>query len=75
MSADHPVPPRQAGLLTLRDVANLLGVNERHVRRLVFERRIPYIKWGRLLRFDPVDIHSWIDASRCNVASSSRGSR
>jgi excisionase family DNA binding protein len=33
-------------LITLKQVAELLNVNERHVRRLVFERRIPYFKWG-----------------------------
>ena len=41
-----------------------LGVDVRHVRRLVHERRIPYIKWGHLLRFDPVDIAAWIDTYR-----------
>jgi excisionase family DNA binding protein len=38
-----------------------LGVQVRHVRRLVAERRIPYIKWGHLLRFDPADIETWLD--------------
>jgi len=44
------------------DVAELLGVEVRHVRRLVQERRIPYVKWGHLLRFDPVEIARWVDA-------------
>lgn len=61
----------QAALLRLPEVATLLGVNERHVRRLVFERRIPYIKWGRLIRFDPTDLRAWIDGARC--ASGHRG--
>jgi excisionase family DNA binding protein len=34
------------------------------VRRLVHERRIPYIKWGHLLRFDPSEIAAWIDTHR-----------
>lgn len=37
-------------------VATRLGVQVRHVRRLVAERRIPFIKWGHLLRFDPAEI-------------------
>ena len=45
-------------------VARRLGVQVRHVRRLVHERRIPYIKWGHLLRFDPADVDTWIDAAR-----------
>jgi excisionase family DNA binding protein len=51
-------------LLDLGEVAALLGVNERHVRRLVSERRIPFLKWGRLLRFDPVEIAIWLETTR-----------
>lgn len=51
-------------LLTIAEVADALGVDVRHVRRLVHERRIPYIKWGHLLRFDPADLAAWIDAYR-----------
>lgn len=51
-------------LIGIGDVAELLGVEVRHVRRLVHERRIPFIKWGHLLRFDPYDIAAWIDSHR-----------
>jgi excisionase family DNA binding protein len=51
-------------LIDLPAVAERLGVNHRHVRRLVAERRIPFIKWGHLLRFDPVEIEGWIDHAR-----------
>ena len=40
-------------LVGIAEVSDRLGVDIRHVRRLVHERRIPYIKWGHLLRFDP----------------------
>jgi excisionase family DNA binding protein len=53
-------------LMDLPAVAERLGVNERHIRRLVAERRIPFVKWGHLLRFDPVDIEAWIDRARQN---------
>ena len=59
--ADHQPLAR---LLTIAEVADALGVEIRHVRRLVHEKRIPYIKWGHLLRFDPTDITAWIDAYR-----------
>ena len=58
---DTPSLPR---LLDIDRVAELLGVNVRHVRRLVAERRIPFVKWGHLLRFDPNDLATWLDASR-----------
>jgi excisionase family DNA binding protein len=45
-------------------VARRLGVQVRHVRRLVAERRIPFIKWGHLLRFDPAEIDAWLDGAR-----------
>ncbi len=60
-SRDHP---RDDRLLTITEVADRLGVEVRHMRRLVHERRIPFIKWGHLLRFDPADINEWIDANR-----------
>jgi excisionase family DNA binding protein len=59
-------------LLTLKQVAELLNVNERHVRRLVFERRIPYFKWGHLLRFDPVELEQWLEQARIAADAHSR---
>lgn len=62
-TTDHDrneLPPR---LLDITTLADLLGVNTRHVRRLVAERRIPF-KWGHLIRFDLVQIREWIDAYR-----------
>jgi excisionase family DNA binding protein len=52
------------GLLTIVEVATAFGVDVRHVRRLVHERRIAYIKWGHLLRFDPREVAAWIDEHR-----------
>jgi len=59
----------EAKLVDIAWVARRLGVSERHVRRLVTERRIPYIKWGHLLRFDPDEIEAWIDKRRRQAAS------
>ena len=58
--------PRTA-LIDLPAVAERLGVNERHVRRLVAERRIPFLKWGHLLRFDPDEIDEWLERARVHV--------
>ena len=51
-------------LMHLPDVAARLGVNPRYVRRLVAERRIPFIKLGHLLRFDPAEVEAWLDGAR-----------
>lgn len=50
-------------LVDIPTLAEHLGVPEGHVRRLVHERRIPFIKWGRLVRFDVDDVDRWIAAS------------
>lgn len=57
-------PTEKAPLMTIAQVADRLGVDIRHVRRLVHERRIPFIKWGHLLRFEPADIEEWIEQAR-----------
>ena len=54
----------QTQLVDIEWVAGRLGVKVRHVRRLVADRRIPFVKWGHLLRFDPAEIEAWIDDSR-----------
>jgi excisionase family DNA binding protein len=47
-------------LVDITTIAAHLDVSVRHVRRLVAERRIPYVKWGNLLRFDPVAVADWL---------------
>ena len=59
-------------LLTIEDVAEHLGVTVRHVRRLVAERRIPFIKWGHLLRFDPSEIAEWLASRHVPTTSPTR---
>ena len=41
-----------------------LGVTRRHVQRLVAERRIPFLKIGRFVRFDPAELNVWLDQQR-----------
>ena len=51
-------------LLTIDQLAERLGVSIRHIRRLVAERRVPYLKVGWLVRFDPAEITAWLDGAR-----------
>jgi excisionase family DNA binding protein len=51
-------------LVDIGSIAEHLGVKVRHVRQLVAERRIPYVKWGKLLRFDPREVSAWIAERR-----------
>jgi excisionase family DNA binding protein len=47
-------------LLTIEQLAAHLGVTPRHIRRLIAERRIPHLKVGRFVRFDPADVSTWL---------------
>jgi excisionase family DNA binding protein len=58
-------------LLDIEAVSVWLGPSHRHVRRLVADRRIPYLKVGHYVRFDDKEIAKWIDEQR--VAASSDG--
>jgi excisionase family DNA binding protein len=51
-------------LLTIDQLAERLGITVRHVRRLIADRRVPYVKIGRLVRFDPDAIKRWLDSAR-----------
>jgi excisionase family DNA binding protein len=55
---------RRPPLIGIAEVAALLGVTVRYVRRLVDEDRIPYYKFGRPLRFDPAEIDAWLARAR-----------
>jgi excisionase family DNA binding protein len=51
-------------LLTVTEAAQRLGTTPRFVRRLVAERRIPYVKLGTHVRLDDRDIDAFIAAGR-----------
>ena len=48
-------------LLTIDQLAERLGVTTRHIRRLVAERRVPYLKVGKFVRFDPAAVAEWLE--------------
>ncbi len=47
-------------LMDIATLARHLHDSPRHVRRLVAEQRIPYIKVGHFVRFDPAEINQWL---------------
>ena len=59
----RPEPRELPRLLTLPEVAQVLQVSPKTVRRLV-ARGFPHIRFGRVLRFDPADVHRWLVARR-----------
>jgi excisionase family DNA binding protein len=58
-------PPGSSRLLTVDQAAERLNVSSAYVRRrLIFERRLPYVKIGRHVRIDEVDLEDFIDQGR-----------
>ena len=54
-------------LLSVEQAAERLGTSVRFVRRLVFERRIAYVKLGRHVRIAVRDLDAFIAAGRVDV--------
>ena len=75
-SAELPaVTTSTAPLLTIDTVAEALSVTRRHVQRLVAERRIPFLKVGRFIRFDPAALNVWLEEQQVEPARSARRGR
>ena len=51
-------------LLTVDQAAERLGTSGRFVRRLIFERRIAFVKVGRHVRIAPADLDAYVAAGR-----------
>lgn len=61
--SDQPLVPPRGPLLDILATAAYLGVNERNVRRIVAERRAPFVKLGAKVMFHKDDLDDYI-ASR-----------
>jgi excisionase family DNA binding protein len=56
-------------LLTVEDAADRLGTSVRFVRRLIFERRIAFVKVGRHVRIAAADLDAYIRDGRVEVGA------
>lgn len=72
MSKDTPNPSSilgtattdRRGLIDVPALATELGVTQRFIRRLVAEDRVPFLKIGKFVRFDPAEIDDWVNDHR-----------
>ena len=53
-----------ACLLTISDAAKRLSTSERHLRELIYRRQIPFLRVGRLIRFDSSDLDTWVESRK-----------
>lgn len=63
LDSSKSVVPRD-GLLTIREAAQYLAVSVSTLYGWVWQRRIPFVKIGRALRFDPHDLAAFIEANK-----------
>ena len=60
MKAHEPVSNTQSErLLTVKEAADFLTVKKRTIYAWVQQRRIPFRRAGRLLRFDRAELFAW----------------
>ncbi len=51
-------------LLTLHELAHMLQLSEKTIRRMVNARRVPCVRLGRSVRFVPGDVLRWLSARK-----------
>jgi excisionase family DNA binding protein len=54
-------------LLDVQNVAELLNVKESTIRAWVFQRKIPHIRVGRLVRFEEKRIQQWLNRKQDRI--------
>ncbi len=52
------------GLLTVQEASHYLGISVSTLYGWVYQRRIPFVKVGRALRFDPRDLEAFVEAHK-----------
>ncbi len=58
----------RTSLLTLSEACDFLKIKKSRLRTAIFRKEIPYIKIGRLIRFDLNDLHEWIDKLKTSTS-------
>ena len=59
----HPDADADLRLLSTRDVSEITGLKEVHLRQLRLNGGGPrFVKIGRLVKYKPADVRAWIDS-------------
>ena len=58
---------KEPALISITELAKRLGVSINTLYSWVNQRKIPYVKMGRLLRFDLNDIEKWVTDKKVEV--------
>jgi excisionase family DNA binding protein len=60
---EHPVR-EEVRLLNIKEAARFLGTTDKTLYTKIWRREIPFIKLGRSVRFDVMDLEALIERSR-----------
>jgi len=56
-------------LINISEGATLLCMSEATLRQWIHQRRIPFVKLGKAVRFDPSDLQKFIEENRREVVT------
>ena len=70
--SDHLIPKK---LLTVSDVARLLGYSVAYFRRFYRQAKIPYVIIGGKIRFNVKDLYKWIEDRKIDPSQIQRNIR
>lgn len=59
--SDKKLENIQPGYLNRQQIAKFLGVSVRTISNMIRQRRIPFIKFGGTVRFDPVKVRKALE--------------
>jgi excisionase family DNA binding protein len=59
----------ESGLITVQEAAKFLAVSTSTLYGWVYHRRIPFVKVGRALRFERVELQRFIQSNRFHIQS------
>lgn len=57
-----------SSILTFTEACDFLKIKKSRLRTAVFRREIPFIKIGRLIRFDLNDLKNWLERLKTSTA-------
>jgi len=57
----QPIIRTKIGLFNRKQIADYIGVSERTISNMMRQRRIPVIKIGKSVRFDPSKVRKALD--------------
>ena len=60
-------------LLTIEELSEYIGITVNTAYSWVSQKKIPYIKVGRLVRFDMDKINEWVEQNSVEVYSIEKG--